>query len=157
MHQLLHIYNHLPQSHHTIIHPTPWGDLLINFTADNEVIKSQWVNNNPSPFSPLPHHSAIVLTAPTQFQIDIISTLLDTSMGATISYKQLSEIANHPNASRATGQILAHNEIALYIPCHRVINSNGKIGNYRWDKSRKIQILQFEQECRKSQNSKLYM
>ena len=48
----------------------------------------------------------------------------------TISYRQLANLANHPNAVRATGTALSRNPIPLIIPCHRIIRSNNQTGNF---------------------------
>ncbi|MCH2305327.1 MAG: methylated-DNA--[protein]-cysteine S-methyltransferase [SAR202 cluster bacterium] len=50
--------------------------------------------------------------------------------GETKSYKWLAEKINHPKAWRAIGNALSQNPVPIIIPCHRVINSNGKLGGY---------------------------
>lgn len=50
--------------------------------------------------------------------------------GKTISYGDLAQLAGSPNAFRAVGTALAQNPIPLIIPCHRIIRSDGKIGNF---------------------------
>ncbi|MGA2071278.1 MAG: MGMT family protein [Sedimentisphaerales bacterium] len=50
--------------------------------------------------------------------------------GKTVSYSQLASMAGSPRASRAVGSALAKNPIPLIIPCHRVIHSDGSIGNF---------------------------
>ena len=51
-------------------------------------------------------------------------------MGETRSYGWLAEAAGRPRAARAAGQAMAHNRVALAIPCHRVVGSNGGLGGY---------------------------
>lgn len=53
----------------------------------------------------------------------------DIPKGKTLSYKDVALRAGSPNASRAVGLIMAHNDDTT-IPCHRVIRSDGKIGGY---------------------------
>jgi methylated-DNA-[protein]-cysteine S-methyltransferase len=48
----------------------------------------------------------------------------------TVSYSQLAGMISHPRASRAVGSALARNPIPLIIPCHRVIHSDGSLGNF---------------------------
>jgi len=48
----------------------------------------------------------------------------------TLSYRQLANMANHPNAARAAGTALSRNPIPLIIPCHRIIKSNNQTGNF---------------------------
>ncbi|KAL8588961.1 hypothetical protein ACOMHN_065743 [Nucella lapillus] len=58
-------------------------------------------------------------------------TLIDAApYGTTISYKGLSAAAGNSNASQAVGQAMAKNPIMLVVPCHRVIKSDGALGNY---------------------------
>jgi methylated-DNA-[protein]-cysteine S-methyltransferase len=49
--------------------------------------------------------------------------------GETATYGELAVIVGHPGAARAVGTALAHNPVALLVPCHRVVASNG-IGGY---------------------------
>ena len=50
--------------------------------------------------------------------------------GATVSYSEVAAKAGKPKAVRAAGTANAINPVPIIIPCHRVIKSNGKIGNY---------------------------
>ena len=50
--------------------------------------------------------------------------------GKTVSYSQLAGAIGKPRASRAVGSALARNPIPLIIPCHRVIHSDGSLGNF---------------------------
>jgi AraC family transcriptional regulator of adaptative response/methylated-DNA-[protein]-cysteine methyltransferase len=51
-------------------------------------------------------------------------------------------------ASRAVGTAIGQNPIAVFIPCHRVVQQNGKLGGYRWGLERKRKLLVAEQESR---------
>ncbi|XP_064600931.1 methylated-DNA--protein-cysteine methyltransferase-like isoform X2 [Liolophura sinensis] len=50
--------------------------------------------------------------------------------GQTISYRDLAVLCECPNGSRAIGQAMRSNPYQLIVPCHRVIQSSGKLGNY---------------------------
>lgn len=50
--------------------------------------------------------------------------------GQTVSYSQLAGMIGKPRASRAVGSALARNPIPLIIPCHRIIHSDGSLGNF---------------------------
>ena len=80
----------------------------------------------------------------TAFQKDIYNTLLKTKYGETISYKELAIKSGHPKAYRACGSALKTNKIPIIIPCHRVIKSNGAIGNYNGGNWRKKRLLKLE-------------
>ena len=66
--------------------------------------------------------------------------------GSTISYKDLACLCGNSAASRAAGGAMANNPISFLIPCHRVISSHGKVGNYSHGKKNKIKqwLLEFE-------------
>lgn len=64
--------------------------------------------------------------------------------GTVISYQDLARRAGRPLAMRAAGTAMAQNLIAPIIPCHRVIKSNGEIGNYGFGISLKQQLLLHE-------------
>jgi AraC family transcriptional regulator of adaptative response/methylated-DNA-[protein]-cysteine methyltransferase len=51
---------------------------------------------------------------------------------------------NQPGSSRAVGTAIGSNPVAFLIPCHRVIRSTGKIGEYHWGSSRKTAIIGWE-------------
>ena len=50
--------------------------------------------------------------------------------GQTVSYAQLAQLAHVPKAVRAAGSVMAKNPIPLIIPCHRIIRSDGSVGNF---------------------------
>lgn len=61
--------------------------------------------------------------------------------GKTMTYKQVAARAGNPRAARAVGTLMARNYDET-IPCHRVVYSDGRIGNYnRGGPSRKIELL----------------
>ena len=85
------------------------------------------------------------LSNSTEFQKKVYDELLKVRFGRTITYKALAEAAGKPNSYRAVGSALAKNPVPLIVPCHRVINSNGKIGNYSLGgKQNKKFLLDFE-------------
>ena len=66
----------------------------------------------------------------TPFAKEILTACRQITYGQTASYGLLAELAGHPNASRAVGTALANNPIPLIIPCHRIIRSDGQIGQF---------------------------
>lgn len=77
----------------------------------------------------------------TPFQVQIWEALLRVPEGSVISYSTLAESAGRPSAVRAAASAVAANPVAWLIPCHRVIRSEGSIGNYRWGSLRKTMML----------------
>ena len=82
----------------------------------------------------------------TAFQLSVWKFLVTTHKGDTISYKHLAQEINKPNAVRAVANACAANNIAILVPCHRVLRANGNAGGYRWGFQRKEQILKLEQQ-----------
>ncbi|MGL5041566.1 MAG: methylated-DNA--[protein]-cysteine S-methyltransferase [Culicoidibacterales bacterium] len=80
---------------------------------------------------------------PNSFTGQVYKALLGTNFGAKISYQELGTLAGS-NAPRAVGTAMANNKIPIIIPCHRVIKSTGKLGNYAFGTEMKQQLLDFE-------------
>ncbi|MEC3877658.1 bifunctional helix-turn-helix domain-containing protein/methylated-DNA--[protein]-cysteine S-methyltransferase [Chryseobacterium salviniae] len=80
----------------------------------------------------------------TDFQLKVWESLLTIPMGKLSSYGSLANKIGHPNASRAVGTAIGSNPVAFLIPCHRVIQSSGKIGGYMWGSDRKQMIIGWE-------------
>jgi AraC family transcriptional regulator of adaptative response/methylated-DNA-[protein]-cysteine methyltransferase len=80
----------------------------------------------------------------TNFQIKVWEALLSVAPGELVSYSQLAHMAGAPKAQRSVGSAVAKNNIALLIPCHRVIRETGEISNYRWGTDRKVALIAWE-------------
>lgn len=78
------------------------------------------------------------------FSQKVLSCLQKVPFGEKISYGALASKAGNSKASRAVGSICAKNCLPLLIPCHRVIPSTGKIGNFREGTEIKSLLLEFE-------------
>jgi O-6-methylguanine DNA methyltransferase len=81
----------------------------------------------------------------TDFQLSVWRKLLELPFGARTSYGQIAADLGHPKASRAVGSAVGANPVSLLVPCHRVLPSSGKSGNYRWGADRKLALLDAEQ------------
>jgi methylated-DNA-[protein]-cysteine S-methyltransferase len=66
----------------------------------------------------------------TDFQSQVYRRLIAVDAGCTISYGELACEIARPGAARAVGSAMAANPIPLFIPCHRVLPSSGKVGAY---------------------------
>ena len=80
----------------------------------------------------------------TDFQLKVWESLLTIPMGKLSTYGSLAEKIGNPKASRAVGTAIGSNPVALLIPCHRVIQSNGHLGGYRWGIERKQLMMGWE-------------
>jgi AraC family transcriptional regulator of adaptative response/methylated-DNA-[protein]-cysteine methyltransferase len=82
----------------------------------------------------------------TAFQQRVWQALREIPAGATTSYAQVAERIGSPNAVRAVAQACASNAIAVAIPCHRVVRTDGALSGYRWGVERKRALLDREAE-----------
>lgn len=77
----------------------------------------------------------------TAFSKRVYAVVAKIPRGKTMTYKQVATKAGKPGAARAVGTLMSKNYNPK-IPCHRVVRSDGKIGNYnRGGPSRKIELL----------------
>lgn len=81
----------------------------------------------------------------TEFQKAVWQALLNIPYGHTKSYKQQAHYISNPKAIRAVGSANGKNNLSIIVPCHRVINDNGKLGGYGGGLKRKEWLLQHEQ------------
>jgi O-6-methylguanine DNA methyltransferase len=66
--------------------------------------------------------------------------------GATRSYGQVAKDIGQPTATRAVARACATNPVAVAIPCHRVVRTDGDMGGYRWGVERKKTLLNLEHQ-----------
>lgn len=81
----------------------------------------------------------------TAFQLEVWSALRDIPYGETCSYAELACTVGRPTAVRAVGTANGANPLALVVPCHRVINTDGKLGGYAGGLELKARLLAMEQ------------
>lgn len=80
----------------------------------------------------------------TAFQQRVWKALRQIKVGKTASYSQIAARIGHPKSMRAVAQACAANMLAVVIPCHRVIRTDGDVSGYRWGVERKRALLQRE-------------
>ncbi|HEX4856941.1 MAG TPA: methylated-DNA--[protein]-cysteine S-methyltransferase [Limnobacter sp.] len=73
----------------------------------------------------------------TPFQMQVWQALMHIPPGQLVSYQQIANCIGKPSASRAVGSAIARNSVGYLIPCHRVIQATGTLGQYRWESQRK--------------------
>jgi AraC family transcriptional regulator of adaptative response/methylated-DNA-[protein]-cysteine methyltransferase len=78
------------------------------------------------------------------FQLHVWEALLNLPTGTHCTYGQLATFAGNAKASRAIGTAIGRNPVAWIIPCHRVINSLGALGGYRWGTNIKQSMIGYE-------------
>ncbi|CUN79059.1 methylated-DNA--[protein]-cysteine S-methyltransferase [Clostridium disporicum] len=82
----------------------------------------------------------------TEFQISVWKALSNISYGEKVTYKSIAEKINNPKAVRAVGGANNKNPIAIIIPCHRVVGSNGKMVGYAGGIDKKEYLLKLEEK-----------
>lgn len=80
----------------------------------------------------------------TPFQKSVWKALLEIPYGKTMSYKEIAEKINYPNASRAVGKACLLNPLFLVIPCHRVIGNDGSLVGFNYGIDLKKKLLSIE-------------
>ncbi|QWF70400.1 methylated-DNA--[protein]-cysteine S-methyltransferase [Methylomonas paludis] len=80
----------------------------------------------------------------TDFQQLVWQALRQIRYAEQISYAELANRISQPTAVRAVARACGANPVALAIPCHRVVASNGKLSGYRWGVERKAELLRRE-------------
>ncbi len=84
----------------------------------------------------------------TSFQLRVWEALRAIPAGETRSYSDIAEVLGDKRKVRAVAQACARNRVAVVIPCHRVIASNGKLSGYRWGIERKQMLLDNERRSK---------
>jgi AraC family transcriptional regulator, regulatory protein of adaptative response / methylated-DNA-[protein]-cysteine methyltransferase len=111
------------------------GDVAMAALVDSAVAAV----NDPAHMPTLP-----LDVAGTAFQQAVWQQLMAIPPGETRSYAQIAAAVGKPDAVRATGSANGANNVAVLIPCHRVIRSDGSLGGYAYGLERKLELLKRE-------------
>ncbi|WP_224797639.1 bifunctional transcriptional activator/DNA repair enzyme AdaA [Idiomarina abyssalis] len=117
----------------------PKGSLVQNDNATNYVANVLFSRLKDGQSNPLSLH-----VMGTNFQVAVWRALLRIPPGQLASYSQIANALGYPKASRAVGNAVGSNPVAMLIPCHRVIQKSGAIGGYRWGSTKKEMIQAWE-------------
>ncbi len=79
-----------------------------------------------------------------EFQRRVLTRLRALPKGSVTTYQGLADAVGAPLGSRAVGNTMASNPIPIYVPCHRVIRSDGSVGNYGGGVDSKVRLLRAE-------------
>lgn len=91
-----------------------------------------------------PHPTLPLDLQGSEFQVNVWESLRKIREGEVVSYSELARRMGEPKAVRAVASACGRNRIAVLIPCHRVLRSDGSLGGYRWGLARKQQLLDRE-------------
>lgn len=78
------------------------------------------------------------------FMVAAWRALRGSRPGEPLTYTELAARAGRPAAVRAAANACARNQVALFVPCHRVLRSDGGLGGYRWGTGVKQWLLRHE-------------
>ncbi len=106
-----------------------WVKIILNFIDGNQ-----------------PHLDLPIDVRGTTFQKQVWQVLQKIPYGETCTYKDIANQINKPKSVRAVGKACGANQIALIIPCHRVVKNDGSLGGYRWGIERKQKLLNQESD-----------
>lgn len=95
-----------------------------------------------------PHPTLPLDVQATAFQRRVWQALCAVEQGQTRTYTQIAIAIGQPQAVRAVARACAANPVALLIPCHRILRSDGNLAGYRWGLERKRWLLEKEQPLR---------
>jgi len=124
----------------------PNGDLIVSSATDTpeltlwiEALDHHLSTHGPRPDIPL-HLNG------TAFQMRVWRFLMSVPEGDVKSYSEVAQGIGAPKAFRAAATAIANNNIAVLIPCHRVLRSDGSLGGYRWGVERKRTLIDQERK-----------
>ncbi len=89
----------------------------------------------------------------TEFEKAVYGIVMEIPLGQTRSYQWVARRLHRPQSARAVGNALNKNPTAPFIPCHRVIASDGSPGGYSAGLRKKIELLRKEKEVLRQKNS----
>ena len=78
------------------------------------------------------------------FRREVLDHLLTIPYGRTESYAEVATASGNPKAVRAAGSACSHNPVPVVVPCHRVVRSDGSIGQYLGGTETKVRLLAME-------------
>ncbi|MFA5289430.1 MAG: methylated-DNA--[protein]-cysteine S-methyltransferase [Candidatus Izemoplasmatales bacterium] len=145
--------------HH--VFSTPYGNVAIDLRGE----KVYWIRSSSEPVSEhrpsvyaetaafqlnafftgtLKHMTFAYEIQGTPFQRKVLETLAQVPYGATLSYSELAHKAGYERAVRATANVVARNLLPFVLPCHRIIQKDGRYGNYGGGREMKRSLIDME-------------
>lgn len=149
------------------LYPSPIGDL--HMTSDGQALTAlqpaetfpigpDWMHRPDLPiFSPVRHwldayfrgtpsdlHTLPLSPSGTAFQKQVWELLLEIPWGEARSYGDIAREIAPRMSSQAVGGAVGRNPIAIIIPCHRVLGTNGSLTGYAWGLEKKLWLLKHE-------------
>ncbi|MGV3708545.1 MAG: bifunctional transcriptional activator/DNA repair enzyme AdaA [Gemmatimonas sp.] len=127
--------------------------LLVHSSAEQSPALDAWITALDAHLShraPRPRDIPLDLRG-TAFQLRVWRFLLSIRDGDVVSYAEAAAAIDQPSAVRAAASACGRNNIAVLVPCHRVLRGDGSMGGYRWGVDRKRALLDHERAMARSQ------
>lgn len=118
-----------------------WGEAKLN---ENPQSTQPLLDKVFPPVSPSGKRSVTLFVRGTNFQIKVWEALIRIPPGFVCSYQDVARYIGKPTGAQAVGNAIGANPASYIIPCHRVIQKMGIIGNYRWSPTRKKAMIGWE-------------
>lgn len=116
------------------------------FAGKKSEIEIVPVSTGPAPEGSVSEKLYLDMNGYTEKEIKIYNTLLNVPSGDTVSYKELAEKSGIHRGARFAGNCMADNRFPILIPCHRVIKTDGSMGNYTGGVGIKNFLLKLEKD-----------
>lgn len=113
----------------------------IRYLSPAALLLQQWINAGQPQPCPLPVRFP---AGSSEFRQRVWRALMSIPPGKTHTYTELAALIGQPTAARAVASACAANQLALLVPCHRIVPACGGVGQYRWGAERKQRLLQAE-------------
>ncbi|MCK4810023.1 MAG: methylated-DNA--[protein]-cysteine S-methyltransferase [Candidatus Omnitrophica bacterium] len=84
----------------------------------------------------------------TEFEKKVLKEVLKIPIGEIRTYSEIAKLAGKPKAYRAAANAVKKNPFPVFIPCHRVIKSNGDTGGYSLGKEMKKKLINLEKKIK---------
>lgn len=123
----------------------PSIEILEEHNSEEELYNKIFKNQDPN---------IEILLIGSEFQIKVWEAIYRLGRDKYTTYKEIAKEIKNPQAIQAVGSAVGANPIAILIPCHNVIKTNGDIGEYKWGRQKKIEIIEWERS-KKEKNVKI--
>lgn len=149
---------------------TPWSPLTVIIDSDDAVVASWFGRKRTSDAAHLDlanvrdirsHQVARIVAAWVRGDVDAIlevdvrqpggefqqaawNAMREVPGGTVVSYADLAQMAGRPRAIRAAGTACARNNVAPFVPCHRIVRTDGSLGAYGFGVGLKEHLLELE-------------
>jgi methylated-DNA-[protein]-cysteine S-methyltransferase len=125
------------QKHHPGPLAAPENPAHPHIAAATQALAAYWLGDANAPLPPLD-------AAGTPFQQAVWAALRGIGRGRTATYREVAALVGRPAALRAVGAAIGRNPLSVFVPCHRVVGTDGSLTGYAGGLARKQSLLALE-------------